>query len=253
MIFTITLGYAPFHMLRESIAQYYRTSTYKFHRHIYVDQHYPKDKELNRTKCTEICNEYGMEIIDPGKNLGLHHGFNYALNIIGPKSDDIVIAFDPDSFPLTQGWDSALISVLSSPDICWATLMAPRCLNDLSKYICESKTINGINATIAPRAVVNTTCAWKISFLEKIGGLRENSEYYGHLEAPMYHEMQKLGLKWAFLPDFTESEDLNLRHDPEYGQYKLVHAHLGTYKKDFESWLHDGKPGLDKISEIRWE
>lgn len=253
MIFTITLGYAPFHMLRESITQYYRTNTYKLHKHFYVDQHYPLNKEENRVKCADVCKDHGIEIIDPGKNLGLHHGFNYALNVINPKSDDIVIAFDPDSFPMNIGWDTALIDVLSDPTICWSTLMAPRCFGDIKKYACEEKIINGIKVMITPRAVVNTTCAWKISFLEKIGGVKENSEFYGHLEAPMFHEAQKLGLKWAFLPDFVESEELNQKHDPEFGQYKLVHAHLGTYKGDFGQWLADGKPDLDKISTIRWE
>jgi hypothetical protein len=250
-VFTITLGYSPASLFHESTKRYYETNTIES-KHFYIDQHYPLDREKNRERCLEICKTRGITVLDPGKNLGLHHGFNWALNEINPGKDDIVIAYDPDSYPMNVGWDRALVETIrSEPSIAWATLNGPRCQTDMSRFVCDDRVVAGRNVKIAPRAFVNTTCAWSVSFLEKIGGLRENSEFYGHLEAPMFHELTKIGLKQAFLIDYTESDHLRDLHDRAFQVWKWLHAHTGEYRGDFGQWLSEGMPGWDKNKEVK--
>jgi len=74
-------------------------------------------------------------------------------------------------------------------------------------------------------------------------GICEDRPFYGHLEAPMYHKIKEgLGLEWAFVHGFPDTDELRLMHDREYVEYKWVHAHDQTWDGDFESWLEAGKP-----------
>lgn len=246
-VFVITLGFAPARLLRRSFENYHRTRTEQDVSHVLVDQHYPLRKEQNREEVRAICEEFGVKIADPGKNLGLHHGFNFGLKASGAKPGDVVIALDPDSFPVTQGWDTALVRAIQvdpQRKVVWSTIMHPNCKNDILQahkgYDERWADERRIKMWVMRLPVMNTTCAWDVEWLLSVGGLDEPRPFYGHLEANMF---SKLGRKqWAFLPDFIETDELHLLHDPEYVRYKWAHSHTMKFNGDFEAYIAAGCP-----------
>lgn len=248
MVYTITLGFCPARILEASLENYYATRAIKdSFCHVLLDQHYPIEKEANRTLIKALCSKYGIKYVDAGKNLGLHEGFNLALRSIDLNPEDKVIAFDPDSYPESYGWDEALCDALDEKEIGWATVMNPRCEEELRKYGFDMINRPGkAELWITRRDIVNSTCAWRGDFLIKSKGLIENRPFYGHLEAPMWAKLQEQNLKWAFLYGFKESDHLRFMHDREYVEYKWAHAHLKEWDGDFESWLAAGKPLSDR-------
>lgn len=244
MLYTITLGFTPSRILKESLRNFYATRCLQFE-HIFLDNHYPINKEQNQLECMELCEEYGLTYIDAGKNLGLHHGFNYALKEIGFKKDDIVIAFDADSYPTIPMWDLALWDTLQDPEIAWSSLMNPRSMGDLKSKGYETRTIENREIWIAHNAVVNSVCAFRGDFLTSTEGLHEPNDWYGHLETDMFGRLQTLGLRWGFVNGYGESDHLRDMHDRDYVVYKWCLAHHRSWSGDFESWLEAGKPNPD--------
>lgn len=245
-VHTITLGFAPSRIWAQSMARYAATrNTDLVYKHWWVHNHYPVDKLRNEAENAMVCRKFGVEWIDPGRNLGLHDGFNWALKQIQPKDEDIIIAYDPDMWPVTPGWDMALVRALRGDpmrQVVWASLMhtqvkAPGVLPVASERMADGY----IRLQIMRTAIMNSTCAWKASWLKRVGGLTEPRAFYGHLEAAMWAKLSGEE-QWAFLPQWEDDHKLRLEHDPEYTEYKWVHSHHQTWDGDFESWLAAGRP-----------
>ncbi len=246
-VITISLGFVPARILAPSLDAYRATRNPALsYRHYLLDQHYPVDKEANRIAIREICRREGVEVLDAGRNLGLHLGFNEAMRMIAPAPDDIVIAYDPDSTPTTPGWDMALVrAILGDPwqKIVWASLMNPRSEADLhARGFTKSASDGFIETWKTHAAVTNSICAWRAGWLQKVGGLSEPNAWYGHLESSMWAKLQATQSDWAFLPGWREVDSLRDLHDRSYVVWKWVTAHLGSYTGDFESWLAAGSP-----------
>lgn len=248
MVVVITLGFCPSFLLGHSLRGFYDTKHPDLKiRHYYLDQRYPVSKDRNREECRRICDGYGVTVLDAGRNLGLHDGFNYALNAACRPDDDIVIAFDADSTPIGQGWDMALVRAIRGDreqKVVWSTLANPRTLADIKARGYTTKTVDGsIELMITNTAITNSICAWRLDWLRSVGLLSEPGPWYGNLETEMF---AKLGDKqWAVLPGWSESDHLRNLHDRAYTIYKWYLAHLKTTSADFETWLRDWN-GEDK-------
>jgi hypothetical protein len=248
-VHTVTLGFVPERIWRESMATYAATRNPDLHyQHWFVDQHYPVDKEANRAGNRDVCEEHGVRVIDPGRNLGLHDGFNWALAQIQPKAEDIIIAYDPDMSPATPGWDMALVRALrGDPEqrAVWASLVhsqvTPADLEAQGLVASKRQADGYIDLWALQRPIMNSTCAWKASWLSKVGGLSEPRAFYGHLESAMWNKMSGRD-QWVFLPGWADTDALRLKHDLEYTEYKWVHSHHQTWDGDFASWLAAGRP-----------
>ncbi len=238
------MAFMPERMVRRSLAAHAATKNPAFkYPHYMLDQHYPIDKAANRAALRRLASEYGLEVLDAGRNLGLHDGFNWALREIAPHDDDIVIAYDPDSMPTALGWDLALVRALegSSGMNVWASLMNPRSLLDLEERGFTRGQVDGYLETWATKeSVTNSVCAWRVGWLRSVGFLQEARPWYGHLESTMFNKLG--GKRWVFLPQWGESDQLRDDHDIQYIHYKWAHAHLKSWDGDFESWLAAGSP-----------
>lgn len=244
-VITITLGFVPSRIWKESIAAYHATRNPELrYKHYFVDQHYPLKKEKNRKELRKICEKYDVTVLDPGKNLGLHEGFNWALKQINPPDNAVIIAYDPDVNPISPGWDMALVRAIrgdQKQNVVWASLIHETAVKEIATHGYEHRKADGyIDLYVTRRAVMNSICAWHMGWLRKVGGLHEPTAFYGHLEAEMWSRLG--GRDWAFLPGWTEDETLRAKQDKEYQTYKWVHAHTQTWKGDFESWLAAGSP-----------
>lgn len=155
--------------------------------------------------------------------------------------DDVVIGYDPDSCPISPGWDLALVEVMrKDPNVNWSSLMSPRCQPELTARGYTSRKLDQIEVWYTKQAVVNSICAWRVGWLRRIGGLQEPNAFYGGLECSMYAALGPN--QWAFLPGWWEDDRLRDGMDPEYRVWKWRHAHLHDWPGDFKSFLEAGAP-----------
>lgn len=251
MIYVISLAYMPARIVGRSLASFYSTKNPDLQlQHILVDQHYPLDRRENETKIRWLCDYHEITYLDPGKNLGLHNGFNYAMEHIGVSQNDLVIGYDPDSVPITPGWDMALVRTIEGdPDrkIVWSSLLTPRALADLKRVGYRKKRIDGyIEAWLPLAPVTNSVCCFRGDWLLSVGGFWEPREYYGHLEAALWQRLG--GYQWAFCPGWQETDDMRADHDLDYNRWKHIHSHRDLFQGDFAAWLKAGKPYYDQVS-----
>lgn len=247
----ISLAFMNSDIIEKSFDQLYRTRNYALPiEHVVLNQHYPLAKEKNQFKLESICGKRNIKIYDSGKNLGLHDGFNYVMKRLELKSDDIVIGYDPDSFPTSTGWDMALVRAIRGDDsVVWSSLMGDRAEKELDERGFSPKIIDHhIKVRETKKPVVNSVCAWRYGWLEKVGFLTEPHAFYGGLECSMWNKLQ--GKQWVFTEDYREDDRLRDGHDRAYVEYKWAHAHLQTWKGDFQSWLDAGRPLPDREKEI---
>lgn len=247
-VHTITLGFAPSRIWGQSMARYAAARNPDLvYKHWWVHNHYPVDKQRNEAENAMICRRYGVEWIDPGRNLGLHDGFNWALAQIKPQPEDIIIAYDPDSFVETPGFDMALVrAIRGDPErkAVWSSLMNPRSERDLLARGYRPRKADGyLDLWATKAAVTNSVCAFSAAWLAKVGGLTEPGPWYGHLEAAMHSQLGKS--EWVFLPGWRESDKLRDLHDRAYVVYKWELSHTKTTQLDFESWLAGWDPVAD--------
>lgn len=243
-VFVITLGFANPLTINETFRRTYSTKT-SFFTHVVINQHYPLPSDEEATaNLKRLCAQHGAVYYDPGENLGLAAGFNYAIEACALKDDDIVIGLDPDTMPETPGWDAAMIKTfIENPTIGWVSLW-----NDVSSKEIEERGYDviengGITLIVTKQAVLNSICAWRAGWLKKVGGLSEPNKFYGGLESTMFPKLREHGLHWAFIREFKESRtDVTQKgFDTEYFAYKMDYAHNKTWSGDFASYLEKNK------------
>lgn len=238
--YIITLAFNRPDIIRESLDQCKKTvSQCLKYRHIIVNNWYPLGgKQENTRKLIQYASENGMEVLDPGRNLGLHHGFNWACSQLPLKDDDILIGYDPDSYPVTPGWDMALITAIAhGGNVAWASLMNPISRKELDERGFTPRKIGHIHTLETHRPCVNSICAWRWDFLRKAGGLKEPTAFYGGLECAMWKALNDQKQKWVFLLEWCEKSYFFDKQDTLYRDYKWHHAHTGQWPGDFESYL----------------
>ena len=256
-IHAITLAFANEAILERSIEAFHTTRNpdLRIDRHVIVDQHYPLRYEVVRACLDRLAVRFPtIEIVDPGRNLGLHDGFNWALKALDPHDDDIVIGYDGDSLPIKPGWDMALVRALSARrrdqlgSIVWSSLANPRTIADIKLRGYDRVKVDGyLELWLTRTAITNSVCAWRVGWLRKVGWLQEPKAFYGHLESTMWGKLA--GNRWAVIPDWPESDELRKLHDRLYVIYKWRHSHLSNWPGDFASFIdHYGDDGDDEAA-----
>jgi hypothetical protein len=210
--------------------------------HLMIDQHYPlPDKLRVSEQIKKIASDNGCEYMSPGKNLGLHHGLNWALQTYGLAEDDIVIGYDGDSYPCERGWDMALVTALmADASTVWASLWGVNTSAELNARGFTERMAAQVRVRETHTPAVNSVCAWKGWWIKNAGWFNEPHEFYGGLEIAMWPHIRAKGYRWVYLPDWTEDERLkfNPGEDLLYKQWKWDHVMLGK-NLDFETWLRN--------------
>ncbi len=236
-IFAVTLGFAPSSVLGSCLKQVYSTIGIPVEHHL-LNNHFPIDKHKNNEEVKELCEYYNIKYHDENKNLGLQAGYNYLIDGLSPLDTDVIIAIDPDTYPVTKNWGKALVEVASHPSVAWGSLMNPPAEREIIERGYKDIIINGIATKECRSPCVNSICAWPGSFLKAVGGLKEPNKFYGGIECMMWPMVKKLSKKWVYLSDYKEEAHESVQSHPLYKQYKWEYAHAHTTKDDFETWLH---------------
>ena len=243
-VWTVSLAYTSLDIIEESIAQYYATKHSDVETvHLLVDQHWPLYARDRAARLRDLCQKFGLTYLDPGKNLGLHDGFNWALEQVAIPDNAMVIGYDPDSYPVTKGWDMAMCDLfVAYPWISWLSLWHQHC----DRQIIEEKAagpelylggLRNVRCFPVKRAVMNSVCGIRRGWLRSVGGLTEGNKFYGGLEVAMWEKLQQTKSEWVFLPDYKEIPHFQDRMEPLYREWKWAHAHERTFPGDFDSYL----------------
>lgn len=235
MIATISLCYNQPDVIYNSVRRYYETTTQPT-RHILFDAQWP----LERTKMDNVLKtlhaDYGCEIHNIGQNMGLARNFNHCLSLIDLDSTELVVAYDPDSWPMERGWDQAMLDVIRSrANAAWISLWHPHAQREL---LGENRGAAEGNLVWATSAVMNSVSGFRPSWLKACGGLYEINPFYGGVESNTWDRLAEHGMRWVFLRDYTEvfwpkPELLN----SEYRDYKFQTTHGGKKQVEFSEWL----------------
>lgn len=243
MIHVVTLAYANPGVLEVGVDRFY--SSLKDDKspfsHYLVNQHYPKETYFTASILGSLLTRYGAHLLDPGKNLGFHHGINWAIQQICPDSKDTLLIFDADSLSVRDGWLSVIDQVMFRG---WDVvgLMDPRTEKELKErgfvrhYAGED---HELWEPLAPTVI--SVAGYSVAMLQKIGGLNEHNAYYGGLEADLWPKMKKIGARIGYLVNYKESHKLRDMADRPYKEYKYAHAVLRIFPGSFEEWLAQDK------------
>lgn len=235
-VWSISLCYNDPAVIRESILQYRRTKHPDVETvHVFVDQHWPIDYSEFKSQVMALTEEVGGVYLDPGRNLGLTAGFNWALGQLAIPDNAGVIGYDPDSWPVTPGWDMAMCRALvSDPELAWISLWHPHADRELLEQ--RRGRDLGDGKVLVKSAVLNSVCMWSRGWLRECQGIYEKLPYYGGLEVFTFPRLGKR--KWVFLKDYREDfwpmpELLN----PLYREWKWATTHGGQKQIEFGTWL----------------
>lgn len=248
-VYAITLAFCNPRILTRSIEAFHRTRCPDMAlEHFIIDQHYPLHRNDTLQALDSLEKRFHVKRLDPGRNLGLHHGINWALENLGLHDDDIVIGYDGDSVPLAHGWDRALVRAIESDSgngqrVVWSSLANPRTVFDIQAMGFDQHP-GDPQLWLTRFPITNSICAWRYGWLRSVGFLTEPRNFYGHLEAAMFEKLRPWE-RWAVLPEFPETDILRRSHDREYTAYKWHHSHTQRWPGDFESFVDAGCPGME--------
>ena len=228
-------------MVTESIQKYKDGNKEIKHDHEWVlmDCHYPLPHAgQNAVDLASIASAYGMSHMKPYKNRGTSGNFNWAINELSMKDEDIFIPLCPDGRVRESGWVSALVHVF---------LHEPRAytvqLNQIShggwKNVTTTRheTTSGIGYLEFPHIVAWSLGGFRVGHIKKIGGLHERRPFYGFIEDETHKRMQSIG-DYTFFK-LENYFDFHLtRVDPLYMDWKKAMVE-GLTKLSFGDWIRE--------------
>jgi hypothetical protein len=210
-----------------------------------VNHHYPVAKDANKYALAEVCRDFKINWLDPGMNVGLHRGLNWAISEIGLTRDDLLIVADPDTNPVTLGWDAALLQVAGDPSSGWVALSNSQTPMEIASRPrdFEPRIIRGVQAFRALRPAVVSIAAYRLGWVLAAGGFHEPCKFYGHLESAMFQDLEAAGQHFVLLRNYREDDEIKAGQDEVYAQWKEAHAFRG-YDKNFDEFLIERFPEL---------
>lgn len=234
-IYIITVCHMEPEIIAFSLARALKTMGYGYDRWIFVDNHWPITKYLNREVLEDVSQMIcDREIIRPEKNVGGHGGVNFALNHLKIKPEDLVLIYDPDSNPVTPGWLSAMVTVMANASHidCLGLMIDPAII---VSRLWNFKHIAGIKVASDKDAEMMNITMIRGSALIRTHGMQAFSSFYGGVEASMHSK----GIKSAYLYDYRE-QPCPIAHPEIYRVWKLEHA-TGRYKGNFDQYVEEAK------------
>jgi hypothetical protein len=233
----VTLAHAPGRILMASLDRLYatRNADTRLVHHV-LDGHYPINPTDSFYAVREACRRHRLVLHDAGRNLGLHHGFNLVWERIRPADEDVVILYDPDSYPLDPGWDMALVTAVTHGRLAVAGLVHPVIEQELVDRAGTEELVDGyLKVALPKRECQLSVCAFSGEFLRHTGGFHEPNAFYGGLEADMWARLD--GRRWGYLPQYREDHRLNDLQDWQYREWKRRHAQDGTFPGGFDEFV----------------
>jgi len=240
----MTLAYNDMALVEESVRLFRdQHPAWKYIPYYLVNCHWPVDKAESSKKLQAISNKYEIPILDPGKNLGVHGGWNYVIKELGLDGGDVLVGVDPDGRAQSSNWAHALMDVFNErPEMYYGTCNDDRYYK-FGWHMCshDHQTESGIRYLTFSRVVAWSLGGFDIGWVKRIGGLNQVSKYYGGIEDYVYNKATTLGGRFFKLKDHTDKHIYDVNED--YVKWKRHQCKFTLADDiDFEQWLiREGK------------
>ena len=235
-IWLVTPAFCPADLLEECLGWLYDGGIPHHVEHVIVDNHYPVNNFKNSDRIRALARRHHATYIDSCGDLGWPEGVNNAAREVGIKSGDVVINCDPDDRP-SPGFISHIDSVMTSdPKIAVCALGFSVIDQRFAEGKLRESRIAGERVWEHPTVEMVSVCAFNWTFIEAIGGLKQQHKYYGGVESYLYPRWQRRGMRLVYLPDVrADAAPVDRTNeklfDPNYRQWKT--DHVGGYPHSF--------------------
>lgn len=256
MIYTITVAFCPASQL--AISLYKNRFIKRIPDKSYVVMgHYPINKEKNNRDIKMISEAHGIEVLDPGYDMGSAQSQWWALQQVGAQDGDYWINLDPDSlcdfYGYDQGWPEAMKTLLdNNPDCIVGSCMSPMVQSFLKERNIKLTEISydSVRYGIALNPVPFNLSMWRYSFFNEIGGIPQVGEKWGEVEGPVFHQAHMRGKYHAYLLDYMEDESGKFMQDRQLLEYKDLYMRTdgpNRFVGSYEEYLRWKYPQLLEI------
>lgn len=230
----IILLYGNHKAIERGFEAIYRTKKSDFPVYV-LNNHYPLWPE---GFAEGLQKQYGFEMLDAGRNVGLAGGLNFMLK--NTPYTDLNLLMDCDAVPLTEGWDIALTEVLTDDTIAWAGIWNEVSYREMDERGFTSVVVNGYICREPKQPGINSISGHKRKWIDDIGGFKDENKFYGGSEVVLHQHVNEKN-RHVFLDDFKEAAAyvIPCLHEDEYTEYKRKHAIGlgGRFEGSFEDWL----------------
>lgn len=242
----LTLCYANPRCLSETYRRYHATTSARAigAHHLLVDQHYPLDYPLVRSTIEALAaNLPRAHLLDPGRNLGLHEGLNWACRQVPLGDDDVIVGLDGDELLETPGWLDAMMAMFrADPRLGWVSLGSPNVDDEaVARGPMRSPIVElaGYRAYEFVEPMINHVCGFRWRAVRSAGGFWENRPYYGGLESDLMPRFKGAGYRVLHMLDHRVARVDALRlQDDAYQDYKRAHtSERDRFDGSFDEWL----------------
>lgn len=195
--------------------------------------------------------DFGFDWVGSDRNVGMQKAVNHALNQIDAEDEDVVILSDPDDYP-SDGAYQALVEVIQHKSIAVAALSFKEIKENRKKLKPAPITYgvsNGqpsnhklIDYWIHPHVDLWHIAAYRMEWINSIGGFGQAYPYWGGLESYLYERWSKQGMKLVYLTDYIcdavelDKSDPEL-FDKEFQEYKTIGVQQNQFRGSFAEWL----------------
>lgn len=231
-LFGISVAHCRVEITAYSLIRYAVTASYHHgEEFVLVDNCYPINPEQTSNILEHVAHMAGATYMKTNKNLGGAGGFNHALSYLNEKyklqPDDLIIGYDSDSNPRTQGWLKALVNVME-------TDLNLNSLSLMHDHLLERpwilREVAGHRVASLPHVEMANVTIWRAGPLLAKGGIKSGRKFYGFNEVCMF-EKEKSG----YLYDFRETL-CEIQHDDLYNKWKSLHA-MNQFPDNFDVYL----------------
>ena len=248
-----------------------RMATHSFWELILVDNHSPDEKA--REFIREVASSSGaIKVVDPGKNIGCHDGWNFGYKHTNPKNP-FVVKIDDDTVIKTWGWHEKMGEILANnEDLVYVCTD----LDAKFSYPYHVKVFNGwddrkIDGQVCDEGMWGFSMVmFKRDWIDKLGGLKVGrpvakdaggksgptelieieGRLYGGEELYCARSAHDEGKVFCCLPSVFCHHQGNEERHPDYPQWKFSYGYMGWTALPLMEWIKSSECERDYMRRI---
>ena len=252
----ITCVYNNLSLVKDCIKSVAENTTGEF-MHVLV-YNYPDNKEI-----LEYLEQEKITVLDPGKNIGCHRGFNFGFERSKHYNPDFIVKLDDDT-TVPKNWNLPMMEVLEQEKNLAYLSSINKSAKQGSDFI--ERKIGKYTIEIPKSGVVGFSCVmFPAATLNQIGVLSKIKTLYGGEELDFLERVRDAGKFGGYIKEVIAFHAGNENRDYDYVLWKYVYGYLGFTNKDFidfkkdrvdlikyyTMWLDDENEDLKKIAKRR--
>lgn len=176
------------------------------------------------------------KIVRPEKNLGGHGGFTFGLEHIDFDDDDLILGYDPDSYPREWNWLRAMIDVMIADSTMGYVSLMSEWIQGNRDWRIED--IGGRRVAFHPVPDMFNVTIWRGKMLRQGMMAERENPWYGNVETAMARHAEFVGMRWGYMRDFLE-DYCPIPHHPLYVEWKKRAGGARSYSGNFDEYVKE--------------